>query len=204
MIFFLYNLKILMININYNIKLPELSSINNYKKSITTSKFLNEIKISKVFNNKLCIFSKNLYNDFSLTNINNLILEKITLKNAKNELLFLLNKNIKIYIHIEQLFYKTNIYHIGVSFKSLYREIRYDIRGYNIDNLYNLLSYNLYSKTIFWDYTNKTIEEIIVYEKNLDYKYILGIYDCRHYVKNLTKWSCDKPSPVWKLSKLIN
>ena len=71
-------------------------------------------------------------------------------------------------------------------------------------NLYNLLSYNLYYKTIFWDYSNKTIKEIIHYEKNLDYRYILGIYDCRHYVKNLTKWACNNPTPVWKLYKLID
>lgn len=50
----------------------------------------------------------------------------------------------------------------------------------------------------------KTIKEIIDYEKNLDYRYILGIYDCCHYVKNLTKWACDNPTPVWKLYKLID
>ena len=195
MIFFFYNLILLMLNINYYTKLQSFSLINNYK-------FLKEIKLLQNLNCNLDNIPK--YFDSSLTNINKLILDQVKSKNIKDEILFLLNKNIKIYIHIEQLFYKTNIYHVGISFKSLYRDIRYDIRGYNINNLYNLLSYNLYSKTIFWGYTNKTIDEIIIYEKNLDYKYILGIYDCRHYVKNLTWWSCNKPTPVWKLLQLLD
>ena len=76
-----------------------------------------------------------------------------------------------------------------------------------MDRLFNLLSdkavSNLYTKTLFWDYSNKTIDEIIEYEKTIDHKYILGIYDCRHYVRNLTYWSCNNPTPVWKLTKLI-
>ena len=33
-------------------------------------------------------------------------------KKIYNEFLFLLNKRLKIYIHLDQLIYKTNIYHI--------------------------------------------------------------------------------------------
>jgi len=178
--------------------------MNNYKKTITRSKFLKEEKISETFNYNFDIIVAHFHPNFSFNNITNLILKKVRPRNFNNELLFLLNKKVKIYIHIEQLFSKTNIYHIGITFKSIGGNVRYDVHGFNIDNLYNLLSHNLYSKTIFWDYSNKTIKQIIDYEKNLDYRYILGIYDCRHYVKNLTKWACDNPTPVWKLYKLID
>ena len=57
-------------------------------------------------------------------------------------------------------------------------------------------------KDIFWGITNKTFEEIIEFEKTINTKYTLGIYDCRHYVNKFTKWSLDKPTPVWKLYEL--
>ena len=223
MIFFIHYLITSILNINYNMKFPFISikknlnlpnnldniqPINlftdNYKKTITYSKFLKEKQICQIFKNNYDIISTNFYPFFALNNIKNLILKKPRSRNFKNELLYLLNKKVKVYIHIEQLFTNTNIYHVGITFKSIGGNIRYDIHGFNIDNIYNLLSHNLYSKTIFWDYSNKTIKQIIEYEKNLDYKYILGIYDCRHYVKNLTKWASDNPTPIWKLYKLID
>ena len=172
------------------------------------------LKIHSHMKLPLVFFKRNLNLLNNLDNLNNIEYMNLFMNNyqktithskfLKNELLFLLNKKVKVYIHIEQLFTKTNIYHIGITFKSISRNVRYDIHGFNINNLYNLLSYNLYSKTIFWDYSYKTIKEIIDYEKNLDYRYILGIYDCRHYVKNLTKWACNNPTPIWKLYKLID
>ena len=57
---------------------------------------------------------------------------------------------------------------------------------------------------IYWGTTNKTLKEIIEYEKTLNKKYILGFNDCRHYSRELTKWALNKPTPVWKLSKLFN
>ena len=44
----------------------------------------------------------------------------------------------------------------------------------------------------------------MVYEKTLHKKYILGIYDCRHYVNKFTDWCLDKPTPVWELYSLWN
>jgi len=119
----------------------------------------------------------------------------------KNNLNFLLNRNTKIYIHLEQLIPYTNIYHIGVSFNRLTSSIRYDLRGLDI-SLINNISTNSY--TFFWDYTNYNINEIIEYENTLEFKYILGIYDCRHYVRNLTQWSCNNPTPIWRLIEYIN
>jgi len=122
--------------------------------------------------------------------------------NIKNEFKFLFNERTKVYIHIQQLFTNTNIFHIGISFYNVNNNIRYDLRGYNIENI-NFLNKNLYYETIFWGYSNKSLKQIIDYESKLEYKYILGIYDCRHYVRNLTSWSMNKPTPIWKLNKLL-
>ena len=48
-----------------------------------------------------------------------------------------------------------------------------------------------------------SIKEIIEYEKTINKNYILGIYDCRHYVNNLCLWSLNKSIPIWNLDKLI-
>lgn len=61
---------------------------------------------------------------------------------------------------------------------------------------------NIYSKDILWGTTNKTFEEIILYENTLNKRYRLGIYDCRHYVNRFTNWCLDKPTPIWTLHKL--
>ena len=58
------------------------------------------------------------------------------------------------------------------------------------------------SKDIFWGFTNYTFDEIIEFEKTLHRKYRIGIYDCRHYVSHFTKWSLDKPTPVWTLHRI--
>tara|TARA_E500000178_G_scaffold352091_1_gene414708 strand:+ start:1344 stop:1886 length:543 start_codon:yes stop_codon:yes gene_type:complete len=143
---------------------------------------------------------------FPKLNLNlNLDISKIEAmkKNYENELLFLLNKRVKVNLHIEQLIQNTNIYHIGISFDSVFDNIRYDLRGYNSIFYYNFLKKNLKEYTYQWGYTDKTLHEIKDYEIGLNYKYILGFYDCRHYVRNLTTWTTNHPTPVWKLNKLI-
>ena len=146
---------------------------------------------------------------FPKLNLNNLNLNLDTLKindlkkDYENHLLFLLNKRVKVNLHIEQLIQNTNIYHIGISFDSIFDSIRYDLRGYNSIFYYNFLKENLKEYNYVWGYTDKNLHEIKDYEMSLNYKYILGIYDCRHYVRNLTAWTTNNPSPVWNLNKLI-
>jgi len=137
-------------------------------------------------------FSKNILK--TTTNIDIDILD--------NEIDYLLNNNLKVYLHIEQLFKFTNIYHVGITFKSIYKEIRYDIVGLDLINRSVVSEFKL-NKTIFWDYSFKTINEVIKYESNMKFNYVLGINDCRHYVRNLTTWACNNPSPVWKLKNLL-
>jgi hypothetical protein len=56
--------------------------------------------------------------------------------------------------------------------------------------------------TIPWGITNYSFKEIEEFEESLHMKYILGIYDCRHYVRRFTKWATCKATPVWKLHLL--
>lgn len=60
----------------------------------------------------------------------------------------------------------------------------------------------VYTKDIFWGFTNYTFNEIIEFEKSLHKNYRVGLYDCRHYVNHFTKWCLNKPTPVWTLHRL--
>ena len=54
-------------------------------------------------------------------------------------------------------------------------------------------------RTIYWGTCYKSLHEIINFEKSLHKRYILGLYDCRHYVNKFSIWALNKPSPVWNL-----
>ena len=130
----------------------------------------------------------------------------------------------RVYIHLEKFNERYNLLHIGVSFSNKHNNVRYDFRA--IDNhgdeisdyqeevernpiidQWNRLVYDnidLESRTIFWGISNKSISEIMLYEKTLHKRYILGFYDCRHYVNRFTAWCLDKPTPIWTLHRLWN
>ena len=168
-----------------------LNNPNSYNKKIFTNNKLFQV-INKNHSKKITSFSYNfLHVDKYFKIYNNKI---------QNNIDFFLFKKTKIFIHLEQLIPKTNIYHIGITFKDLFTEIRYDVRWIDIGFL-NLKKTK--SITLFWDYSNYTIDDIVAYEKQIEFDYILGIYDCRHYVRNLTYWACSNPTPVWKLYKLL-
>ena len=171
-----------------------------HKYGVFNNVYDKKISYETLFNNNINLYKNNIYK--TLNNVNN---DCYILKNnynedeiISNEIDFLLNKKTKVYIHLEQLFSNTNIYHIGVTFKNIFYKVRFDIGTFERFNL-NVLKKNRKTKKIFWDYSDKTLKEIINYEKNMDYNYFLGFYDCRHYVSNLTKWSCNNSSPIWKL-----
>ena len=184
----IYNILIYSFFININ----NYNSKNNICKSINSFKINRHVNITPILSN-----NDKLNKIISInSNFNNNYYNKII-----NELNFLLNKKTKVYLHLEQLFYKTNIYHVGISFHNIFNNVRYDIGLFDISNL-NILTKNRKEKTIFWDYSNKTLYSIIEYEKTLSYKYILGVYDCRHYVRNLSQWSTNNPTPIWRLYEL--
>ena len=102
----------------------------------------------------------------------------------------------EVWLHLEKIDPIFPIFHVGVSFNNSNEEIRYDFRPLNdvTDNMLN--------KTIYWGYTDKSTMQILGHENNINLKnqnYILGINDCRHYARKLTKWATGRPTPVWRL-----
>ena len=73
-----------------------------------------------------------------------------------------------------------------------FRLVDYDISGEKFETI-----------DIYWGISNKTLKDIIEFEKTLNKKYILGFNDCRHYSRSLTSWALNKPTPIWKLSNLF-
>lgn len=163
------------------------------------SKYINTLKLHEDINIHQIVNDKN-YDLKKIIRINSNI-DNTYSKMLLNELNFLLNRRTKVYLHLEQLFYKTNIYHIGISFHNIFNNVRYDIGLFDTADL-GILNKNRKEKTIFWDYSNKSLSSIIDYESLLEYNYVLGVYDCRHYVRNLSDWATNNPTPVWKLYKL--
>lgn len=144
-------------------------------------------------------------------------------------LVVLLTFSVKnVYLHIEKFNEKFNLLHTGISFSDRYKTVRYDFRPFsnggsyetNIESLDSealfptLPQFNedfrhreeLETKTIKWGETNKTWKEISDFEiESLCTKrYILGVYDCRHYARDFTRWCCNNQTPVWNLDVLWN
>lgn len=136
----------------------------------------------------------------------------------------------KVYINLEKV--NSIITHTGITFENNNKNIRYDFRAFNNNDDYttteksrknitlmfpnmnskflDLKGFNEfrddileYNNDILIGTTNYSIEEIINYEKTINKKYILGIYDCRHYVNNLCLWTLNISIPIWNLDKLI-
>ena len=136
----------------------------------------------------------------------------------------------KVYINLEKV--NSIITHTGITFENDNKNIRYDFRAFNNNDDYStteesrknitLMFLNInskffdlkgfnefrddileYSNDILIGTTNYSIEEIIDYEKTINKKYILGIYDCRHYVNNLCIWALNISIPIWNLDNLL-
>lgn len=136
----------------------------------------------------------------------------------------------KVYINIEKP--NKIITHTGITFENNNNKIRYDFRAFNnnddyvtteesrknvtlmfpkIDSkFFDYKGFNEYrdnitffSKEILLGETDYSLKEIIEYEKTINKNYILGLYDCRHYVNELTLWCLNKSIPIWNLNSLL-
>ena len=136
-----------------------------------------------------------------------------------------------VFIHLDKFSNRHNLLHIGVSFNDLYGTMRFDFRPnndgksyvttskqnidmtlfptYNIDDYENeeFASYreerHIETRLIHWGKTSKSWEDILSFEKcDLCQRYVIGVYDCRHYVNRFTDWSTGKGTPIWSLHKL--
>tara|TARA_B100000482_G_scaffold190516_1_gene173803 strand:+ start:1122 stop:1580 length:459 start_codon:yes stop_codon:yes gene_type:complete len=142
-----------------------------------------------------------------------------------------------VFLHLEKINLDFNLLHIGISFQSHLKQVRYDFRAFNGNRSYRtlkkersniramfpelyipedfddsnykkynkciFLSHPKYTQTINWGNTHKSFAEIDEFESKLRLKpYVIGIYDCRHYVRDFSEWSMDKPTPIWNLHKI--
>ena len=134
----------------------------------------------------------------------------------------------RIYINLE----KPNdmIIHAGITLRNDEKEVRYDFRAFNDGRDYITTEESrksmsemfpdldkdflkakglgddmvfIYTKEIYYGTSNYSMEEIMEMERGLSKKYILAVYDCRHYVNELCKLSLDKEIPIWDLESLI-
>ncbi len=140
---------------------------------------------------------------------------------------FIINPT-NVYLNIE----KPNdlIIHTGITFKNNLKQVRFDFRAFNDNGNYmttlqsrknislmfpdlnrKVIDYKglgeeiqfLYTKELYWGTSNYSIYDILELEKRLHKKYILGIYDCRHYTNELCKLTVNKEIPIWNLKSLL-
>jgi len=167
---------------------------------------------------KLINIKKNINQRISFLNFYNIkhidIADKFV--NFNFDPILIINHKTDVYIHIEKLYTRLPIYHIGVSFFNGYRTVRYDYRPFNDNGTYITIDKKendtfknniVHSKTIYWcqidlplNYIDKCERELVVCYP----KYRLGINDCRHYTRRLTSKITRKPTPVWNLYKIWN
>lgn len=197
--------------INYN-------TLNNIKKNLHINEIIgvnhnldlnHNVDLNHIINiNHIIDIKKKLYiydNIDILKNINNIQhVYKYNNINIYNELLFLLNLKTKVYINISKIIPYTNIYHIGIMFITIkgcdFYELSNDLGLHFLEIIPGANEY----EEIFWGYTNRTLQDICEYEKTLNNTYILGLYDCRHYTRDLSNWTTYNPTPVWKLKDIVN
>jgi hypothetical protein len=186
-----------------NFMIPNSGNINTTDKNYKTV-FKNKQILTIGYDNPQLQSSPVENNTITVTNFYNSI--ESNPHDKVNEFLYLLNKKTKVYIHIEQLIPHSDIYHIGITFKTLSSQVRYDMVGKSM-NRYARVSKDvksqLYSTTLLWEYTDKTLDEVLEFEKNMQNYYILCVNDCRHYVRYMTTWACNKPTPIWTLDILV-
>jgi len=115
----------------------------------------------------------------------------------------------RVYIHLERFNKRPSLIHTGISFTDEAKTVRYDFRSRPFHNgTYETtdIKSECNTRTIKWGETSRSWEDISRFElqqlcKN---QYVLGVYDCRHYTRDFTLWSCPNlPStPVWKINEL--
>jgi len=209
----LYSISFIISNIDYLNTYREKNKINmNIIYDFNIIKNINNI------NNNLQQRIKKKINSVNIQNIKNINFDNIDerIKTFNFEPSLIINQKIDVYIHIEKLYARIPIYHIGVSYFNGYKTVRYDYRPFNENGSYitNHTRNNetfknniIISKTIYWCQIDYPLEYIDLCEQEIvkQYpKYRLGINDCRHYANRLTLKTTNKPTPIWKLYRLWN
>tara|TARA_B100002051_G_C16336126_1_gene439321 strand:+ start:141 stop:620 length:480 start_codon:yes stop_codon:yes gene_type:complete len=133
----------------------------------------------------------------------------------------------KVFLHLERFSRRHNLLHAAISFEDdlPFGEVRrFDFRPYCSEPTYWMEDTEehqarwppeliiddpgegpaLASKTIHWGVTNRTWKEIMQFEnERLCQRYVLGLYDCRHYVSRFAEYATGVPTPIWRLRDLF-
>lgn len=131
-----------------------------------------------------------------------------------------------VFIHLDKFSERHNLLHVGISFHDRYGRMRFDFRPNINDKSYmtsasdikssriwipdykdeDFFAYrenrHIETRSIKWGSTQQDWDDILHFEKELSQRYLLGVYDCRHYVHHFTTWSTGKGTPIWSLHKL--
>lgn len=190
---------------------------NNYNYNLRRFNYIMTTQEPSGFQ-KLNNIKKNVNQHMSFLNFDNIkhiyIDDKFV--NFNFDPILIINHKTDVYIHIEKLYNRLPIYHIGVSFFNGYKTVRYDYRPFNENGSYITITRKdndtfknniIHSKTIYWCQIDHPLNYIDKCEREIvdSYpKYRLGINDCRHYARRLTSKTTKKPTPVWKLYKIWN
>lgn len=206
------------------IKYNKLKNNEKFKENIFDNYLINSFDKKNIFDYDIINYNinpKNIINDIDIYqnykillnnlnyNINNKINKYKFLENLlkNNVILNITNRfspKTKVYIHIERILPIIPIYHVGITFTNFRRTIRYDVGQAHKIRVITPIVKITDRQTIFWGYSNKTMKEIINYEKSIKHKYILGINDCRHYTRNLATWTTNRPTPIWKIKSIMS
>lgn len=136
----------------------------------------------------------------NLDKFNNCVIHSgITLKNSERQIRYDFRAFNKNNTYITNKYTRQNVNHM---FPDLFHTKSKHAISIDYNYIYNKITYK--SKEIYWGTSNFSIEELIRIENNLDKNYLLGIYDCRHYVNEFCKIALDKEIPIWNLNSLID
>lgn len=93
----------------------------------------------------------------------------------------------EVILHVEQIFSRLPIYHVGVTYKCGFVSKRYDFHPKRY-----AIGIRGKRKSIKVGRCNKTPFDIINYEQSLNKHYVLLFNDCRHYTKQMIDYSCSE------------
>ena len=102
-------------------------------------------------------------------------------------------------LHVEQIFKRLPIYHVGITYSYGPFKKRYDFHPRRAS-----VGIHGKRKDINIGKSNKNIAQVVMHEKTMSKDYFLFTHDCRHYAKELLDYSTDIDIDVVNVLSLHN
>lgn len=129
---------------------------------------------------------------------------------------------LRVTVHMELFQPRLRLLHTGISFRNGRRCVRFDFRPFHDGGSYvttaterralrhlppdlaTLHAPSMPRRDAHWGVTDRTFDEILDFEAThlARRRYVLGVYDCRHYVSEFATWAVQRPLEVWRLHAL--